>query len=480
MKKQRISQKMKTIKIENFNLSMKDKILTIFSFLTNSINKGHDRSVKAKKNIIASFLIKGISIAISLVLVPLTINYINPSRYGIWLTLSSIVGWFGFFDIGLTQGLRNKFAEAKARGEDTLAQVYVSTTYAILAIIFCFVWLVFLLINHFLNWAHILNISENMQSEISILAVIVFTYFCLYFVLRVITTLLIADQQPAKSSVIDILGQIFSLIFIVFLVKTTEGSLIKLGIALCVSPVLVLIGANFFFFKGAFRKYSPSFSKIKFSYAKGLFNIGLIFFVIQVANILQYESANIIIARSFGTEKVTAYNIVYKYFSVLNMIFLIFLTPFWSAATEAYLKDDIQWIKKAIKNYNFLNILLMCVGILMLIFSDRVYTLWLGYGKVNIDFPLSFFGFLFFNLSMFGGKYVSFLNGISALRIQFWANVISPFLYVAIVLILIKHYHMGVYAVFIAAILSNYNTYLLAPIQYYQVVYKKKKGIWIK
>ena len=44
---------------------------------------GHQRSVKAKKNIIASFFIRGASILISLLLVPLIINYINPSRYGV-------------------------------------------------------------------------------------------------------------------------------------------------------------------------------------------------------------------------------------------------------------------------------------------------------------------------------------------------------------------------------------------------------------
>ena len=117
---------------------MKEKVISIFSLLTGAINRGHQRSVKAKRNILASIFIKGISIAINLVLVPLTIDYVNPSRYGIWLTLSSIIGWFSFFDIGLTQGLRNKFAEAKTKGDDAIAQVYVSTTYAILAIIFGF------------------------------------------------------------------------------------------------------------------------------------------------------------------------------------------------------------------------------------------------------------------------------------------------------------------------------------------------------
>jgi O-antigen/teichoic acid export membrane protein len=199
--------------------------------LNEFLAKGHERSVRAKKNIISSLFIKGFSIAISLVFLPITLNYVDSSVYGVWLTLSSIVGWFVFFDIGLTQGLRNKFAEAVARGDSELAQIYVSTTYAILAIIFLFLWVVFIITNSYLNWSSILNVDEGMRPEVTRLAIIVFTYFCLSFVLRIITTILIADQQPAKSSFIDLAGQALSLLFIIILVKTTEGSLIRLGLA---------------------------------------------------------------------------------------------------------------------------------------------------------------------------------------------------------------------------------------------------------
>jgi O-antigen/teichoic acid export membrane protein len=452
----------------------------IASFLKTYLSKGHERSVKAKKNILASFLIRGCSIGISLLLVPLTINYINPSRYGIWLTLSSIVAWLSFFDIGLSQGLRNKFAEAKAKNDDKIAQTYVSTTYALLGIIFLSLWGLFLIGNSFLNWADILKVDFSMESEVSLLALIVFTYFCLSFVLKIITTILLADQQPAKSSLIDLLGQIISLVLIWVLVKTTQGSLIKLGVALCVSPLVVLIGANIFFFNGTYNKYKPTIANVKFGYSKSLFNLGLVFFVIQFANILQFQTANIIIARNFSTEDVTSYNIVYKYFGVLNMIFVIFLTPFWSASTEAFYKQDINWIRSGIKKYNQLNILMVLAGLIMLYFSDTIYRLWIGEGKVTISFTLSLFGFLFFNTSIFGGKYVSFLNGISALRIQFIACLISPFLYIASSLILIKYFKMGVYALFLASIISNFNTFILAPIQYHKIVNKGKQGIWVR
>jgi len=448
--------------------------------ITKYFTEGPKRSIKAKKNILASIIIKGLSILISLVLVPLTINYVNPTQYGIWLTLSSIVAWFSFFDIGLTQGLRNKFAEAKAKGEDNLAQIYVSTTYAILAIVFCLVWIAFVFANQFLNWAHILNISENIRSEVATLAIIVFTYFCLQFVLRIISTLLTADQQPAKSSFIDLLGQILSLFLIFILVITTKGSLVKLGVALCISPLLVLIGANLFFFKGSFKRYRPSFSTIKFYHAMGLFNLGVIFFIIQIAAIIQYETANIIIARNFGTLEVTSYNIVYRYFGVINMIFMIFISPFWSASTEAFLKNDLKWIRNGIRKYNQLNVAIFILSCIMLFFSETIYRLWLGEGKVTIGFTLSLWGFLFFNVGMFGSKYVNFLNGINALRIQFWTSLFTPFLYIGIAIILIDFFRMGVYSLFVAALLANLNAYFIAPLQYYQIVVKGKRGIWVK
>ena len=80
-------------------------------------------------NIGLSMIGRLVTTIVSFLVVPLTIDYINPTQYGIWLTLSSIIGWVAIFDMGLGQGFRNRFAEARALGDDTLAHQYVSTTY---------------------------------------------------------------------------------------------------------------------------------------------------------------------------------------------------------------------------------------------------------------------------------------------------------------------------------------------------------------
>ena len=67
-------------------------------------------------------MLRIVSVLINFLLVPLTLNYLNPTRYGIWLTLTSVINWVNVLDIGLGTGLRNKFAEALATNDDGLAR----------------------------------------------------------------------------------------------------------------------------------------------------------------------------------------------------------------------------------------------------------------------------------------------------------------------------------------------------------------------
>ena len=101
-------------------------------------------------------------------------------------------------------------------------------------------------------------------------------------------------------------------------------------------------------------------------------------------------------------------------------------------------------------------------------------------GKSCHRLLFSLWGFLYFSISIFSSKYVYFLNGINALRIQFIASIISPIVYIIVAYLLIRYYKLGVYSIFIASIIANFKSFILAPIQYHMVINKKKKGIWIK
>lgn len=131
------------------------------------LKKGNERNVLAKRNIIASFGIKIIGIIISLILVPMTVNYVSSAQYGLWLTISSIVAWISYFDFGFAHGFRNRFTEAMALNDRELAKQYVSTTYAVLTIIFVTMAFVVLVINSFLDWSSLLNVGLEYGHELA-------------------------------------------------------------------------------------------------------------------------------------------------------------------------------------------------------------------------------------------------------------------------------------------------------------------------
>ena len=73
--------------------------------------------------------------------------------------------------------------------------------------------MLFIIANRFINWNAILNADVNIvkSSELSLLALIVFVFFCLSFVLKLITTILTADQSPALASLFDFIGKAIGL-----------------------------------------------------------------------------------------------------------------------------------------------------------------------------------------------------------------------------------------------------------------------------
>jgi O-antigen/teichoic acid export membrane protein len=460
-------------------LSKKTGLQLLVGNISKLISRGHERSVKAKKNILASLLIKGISIVVGFLLVPIALDYVDQTRYGIWLTISAFLGWFAFFEIGLGSGLRNKLAEALAVNDIHAGKIYVSTTYAILTIIIGLVAAIFFMINGFLNWSKILNAPNEMAKELSILALIVFGFFFLRFVLSIITTVLYADQKPALANSFGPIGNVVTLLAIWLLKRYTDGSLLYLGIAMSVSPVFIFIIASLVLFYGKYKNIAPSFSYIKMSHAKSLLGLGIKFFIIQISALVLFETSNIIIAQYFGPQEVTSYNIAYKYFSLISMAITIIITPFWSAYTEAWTNGEINWIKKSVKNLLKFWYILFFFGMVMLIFSKAFYKLWVG-PDIVIPFNLSLYIFIYFVSFAFGGIFNMFINGVGKIYLQLVCLLTSSILFFPLNYLFIKVFHMGVESVVLATIISNFYSPIIAPIQYYKLINIKAHGIWNK
>lgn len=442
--------------------------------------QGHERTVKAKKNIVASVIIRGLSMVVGFLMVRITLDYLDQTTYGIWLTLTSFLTWFSFFEIGLGNGLRNKLAEALAVKDYELGKSYVSTTYAILGGIMLVLCVMFFLGNSFLDWSDILNTDKQLAGELSNLALIVFGFFFMTFVFQLITIVLSADQRPAIANAFGPIGNLIVLIIIYILTLTTEGSLIYLGWVLSAVPFLVLVVATIYFYMADYKHISPSFRYVKLEYAKDLLNLGVKFFAIQIAGLIIYQSTTIIIAQYFGPAEVTIYNIAYKYFSMLTMAFTIIVTPFWSAFTEAWVKKDTTWIKNTINKLVKIWGILSIGGVIMLFFAEDFYRIWLNDETIVVPFNLNVVLLIYFITYTFGGIFNMFINGVGKIRLQLVLATISAFIFIGVAILLIEVFELGIVSLIIASIIANIEGFVIAPIQYRKIINNRAYGIWNK
>ncbi|NVO02115.1 MAG: oligosaccharide flippase family protein [Bacteroidetes bacterium] len=449
-----------------------------FNFVRNFFLKGHERTIRAKKNITVSFLCRGLSIVISFLIIPLTLGYVGKVEYGIWMTISSIIQWFAFFDIGLGNGLRTKLAEALALNDKHTARVYISSVFAIITVIATFMFIGFFIGGYFISWNIVLNTSLVTNYELFKIVITVFFFFCMGFVLSLVSSILQAMQKYALNDIIGLIAQLLGLVAIFILVKTTKSSLFYLCLIYGCKSAIVLFFASIILFLGSLKKYRPTIKYINIKKALPLISLGVKFFIAQLFYLIVTQTAVILVVQFFGPEEVTVYNLAVRYMSMTAMGYLMILTPFLSAFTEAYTKGEFEWIKVTIRRINWIWAAASTITIFMVFFYSLFFKLWVGNA---ITVPLSLIVALAISsiIGMLNGTYGLFLNGIGKIHIQLYILGFQALLYFPLSYFFYK-LGFGLASIVVVQIIFNFfGTYIIYS-QYKKIVNQKAKGIWIK
>ncbi|MBA6156285.1 oligosaccharide flippase family protein [Tenacibaculum sp. S7007] len=451
-------------------MRIKDKIRSFF--------KGHERTVKAKKNIIITSFCNAISVLVSFLFVPLMLNVLSDVEYGAWLTLTSVVSWFTFFDLGLGNGLRNRLTKSIANKQYKRAKMYVSTAYGGISIVVLLLVILFSFIYNILNWNSVFNIPESVADFSKIIAITVY-FFLGKFIFQLINSILLANLNSGITSVIISLTNVVNFLGVYLLDIFSEATFLNVTIVMSIIPVFILLLFTIFYFNTTFKKIKPSIHFVNFRLSKDLFNLGFKFFYIQIAVIVLFSTDNFIISKVLGPEEVVPYNISHKYFAVILMFFSIITGPLWSSVTEAYEKSDFIWIKKSIRimlRFWFLSVFLV---LLMMIFSNKFYKIWVG-DEVVVPVSLSILMGVYIIMSTFSLIFTNFINGVGAVKLQLYTATISMIINIPLSIYFAKYLEMGSKGVILATCVSLSYSMILKPVQYYKIINKTGTGIWIK
>lgn len=435
------------------------------------------RTASVKKNILGSLVIRGVSILVSLLIVPMTLNYVSSEVYGIWLTLSSIMLWLNFFDIGFTLGLKNKLAESIALNDWGRGKKLVSTTYFMMFVIFLPLCLLLETFVPFIKWSSLLNVNAIYEPDIQKTLIVLIACFCFQMIFNVLTSVVAAYQRVALSSTFPVIGNCVSLVIIYILTKLCDPSLFVLSLAISLPPIIVIALFSIILFSTSFKRVKPNIKSVDLKYVKTIFSLGVKFFLIQIQVVILFQATNLLITNISGPMDVTNYNIAYKYLSIAMMVYTIMLGPLWPAFTDAYTKRDFSWMNTIYAKMKIVYLASVIVVGLMMACSSLVYRLWLGV-NVNIPFEMTLCVGLYIIVNTWDSLQAQLINGIGCIRLQTYITLLGILLHLPLSFILGKY--VGAIGVIMSQILITLMYSICFTIQLTKLLSNNATGIWIK
>lgn len=436
-------------------------------------NKSNKRSTLLIKNVIASFIIKGWSALVILLMVPLTLKILDIYNNGVWLTLSSILIWIDLMDIGLGNGLRNAVANYVATGDHEKVREAVSSTFFMLIIIV----FPFLLITYSVIWGFdmygALGIDPEKTNDLNRILYIAVTIASSTFILKAVGNFYMGLQLPAINNLIVCIGQTSALLFTFMAYLAGSHSLLLVVVINTAAPFITWAVSIPYTFKKKYPQYCPSLRLINFHLAKSLCSTGIQFFVIQICGVILFTTTNIIISKVFSPEEVTPYQVAYRYFHIAFVLFSIICMPFWNATTDAYAKGDIKWIQMTGKKLNILICVIAILLIIQVILSNFIYEMWVGKG-VYIPKELSICVAVYILILTISQRYSYILNGLNVLKIQLIFTITATIIFIPLALLICNQYGTVTSLVCVMCLINTPG--MIANMwKYYQIINIKNK-----
>jgi O-antigen/teichoic acid export membrane protein len=311
--------------------------------------RSQERHRRVAISTLASIAAKIISVVTTLISIPLSLHYLGVERYGMWMTMSSLVAMLSFADFGIGNGVLNAVANAHGRDRTEEIRRYVSSGFFVLGAIAGAILLLFALAYSFVPWYHIFNVKlPRSQADAGPALAVLVTCFALAIPLNIVQRVQMGLQQGFAASLWQCLGSVLGLAGVVGAIHFRAG-LGWLVAGFAGAPLLASLLNSLVFFGRQRRDIAPSPSQVSRQGTLRIAHMGMLFFVLQIMVTLTFAADNIIIAQLLGATAVAQYAVPEKMFSIVSTVLTMMLMPLWPAYGEALARGDRAWARRTLK-----------------------------------------------------------------------------------------------------------------------------------
>jgi len=316
------------------------------------------------------------ALLISAVSLPLTVRYLGPQQYGIWVTISSIVVMLSVMDLGIASTLTNMISRSFARDDRVAAQRYYATAYwistgiaGVLGVAAALLW------PHF-PWGSLFKTTDpTLSHEISLCIAIALTFFLLSLPLNLVNRVLSGYQQTQITNYFNLLSNIMGLVAILVVIRV-HGSLVMLMLmysaSLMAGTLILNLWVNFWD-----RPWLlPKPTAVDLTAIRSLLGSGMGFFLLQIAGLIVFNSDNLVISHFMGAADVVPYSVTWRLAGYASVLQAAIFPSLWPAYAEAYERGEYTWVRKAFWTGSRLALGAVAVAVVVLVLVGRPLIRW--------------------------------------------------------------------------------------------------------
>jgi O-antigen/teichoic acid export membrane protein len=338
-----------------------------------------ERYRRAAWSTLAALGARVVAMAVSLVTIPLALGYLGPEQYGLWVTISAVTAMLTFADFGLGNGLMNFVADAYGRDDRAAAQRAVSSAFLMLLAVAGIGVGAFGLAFGSISWADVANVSsEAARADAGPTVAVFFLCFAASLPLSLVQRVQYGYQEGFEVSMWAALGSVLGLAGVVVAIQL-GARLPWLVLAIAGGPLVATALNAAVVFTRRHPDLRPRLRLATGGVAVRLVRVGLLFFMLQVAVAVAFQSDIVVAAQILGPEAAAEYSVVLRLFFVVPTVLSMALLPLWPAYGEAIARGDLPWLRRTLVRTTAISTAVAALSSsLLLVFANDVLRLWLG------------------------------------------------------------------------------------------------------
>ncbi|NIJ51570.1 lipopolysaccharide biosynthesis protein [Dyadobacter arcticus] len=295
---------------------------------------------RASKSLSISFVSQITTSAVSFIVVPLLIQYLSREKYGLWVTLVSLVSWILMSDFGIGYGFRNKVTEYLADKDLVKLNRHFKNTFQYYLIITFLVTLFFLYV-----------LANNpILSKHKSLSLIIYLPYIIYFPFSISNQILQGLRLVHYTALIGLLRALLWFCFIAIIIHF-EGSSNLINIAIGYSLINSIVNGIAVYL--AITKSDITVPNFKSLFTPPVIDktlvTGIKFFVLQISSLLMFSMGNYYVYSNLTPSDTAYYDTINKVYTLYMTFFNMIISVFWSEIVFQKTSGDFAKLRTTYK-----------------------------------------------------------------------------------------------------------------------------------